>query len=386
MIVGRETNKDKLKPQPPKPSSDVPTAEEIGGASGSTGGSGRVKIRSTTQSVGAGRGEETISEFLSVDEAKNLIQKSLATNDAKTYNKIIRAIGPGYTKRQYESIWREAVDWAVWNNATPFQAIKSANFDIGVLQDYKPAGAGKTYTPTESVRQYTPTEGRNTAVEVFQSYLQRNPTKQEIEDFTKALNNAAIKNPTTTTTKIVKGKAQTTTTGGFDLKAWAQGYVSARFADEGDSLAQRQTNELRSIAKQYGVNMGDNWYSSAGVNVMRGQDPERYINDIKQQSASRYRAYADRINAGDTLERIASPYINAYANLLEINPYDVDVFDNTIQQALLSTDEKGNNVPRNLFQFELDLKKDPRWLNTKNAQQTYSGLASKILGDFGLMG
>jgi hypothetical protein len=346
---------------------------------------GEVKIP-ISQFVGFGRDSYPSFENYTLTDAKNLFEKSRATNDSATFNKIIKAIGSGYTLNQYNSIWSRAVDWASYIKGNPFDILKSSNFKSDVVGSYKPTGAGKAYTPTESVRQYTPTEGRNTAVEVFQTYLQRNPNKQEIEDFTKALNNAAIKNPTTTTTKIVKGKAQTTTTGGFDLKAWAQGYVSARFADEGDSLAQRQTNELRSIAKQYGVNMGDNWYSSAGVNVMKGQDPERYINDIKQQSASRYRAYADRINAGDTLERIASPYINAYANLLEINPYDVDVFDNTIQQALLSTDEKGNNVPRNLFQFELDLKKDPRWLNTKNAQQTYSGLASKILGDFGLMG
>lgn len=349
-----------------------------------------VKIKSGTQYEGAGRGASIVGqpvyENIEISAAKDILDKAFITGDSSTFNQIIKNIGPGYTLNQYRAIWSKAVDLASLSNGDPYDVLKNNNFRDGIIGSYKPAGAGKTYTPTESVKQYTPTEGRNTAVEVFQSYLQRNPTKQEIEDFTKAINSAAIKNPVTTISKKVNGKVQTITTGGFDAKAWAQGYVSARFADEGDSVAQRQTNELRSIAKQYGVNMGDNWYSSAGVNVMRGQDPERYINDIKEQSASRYRAYADRIKAGDTLERIASPYINAYANLLEINPYDVDVFDNTIQQALLSTDEKGNNVPRNLFQFELDLKKDPRWLNTKNAQQTYSGLASKILGDFGLMG
>lgn len=349
-----------------------------------TTGGDTVKIQTGSQFLGVGRGSQPVYKNLDVDTAKNLIEFSLATGDAATANKIINSIGSGFKKSEQESIWRSAVDWAVWSKTDPFEVLKNPNFRASVMGSYK-TGA-KTYTPTESIKQYTPSQGRKTAIEVFQSYLQRNPTKQEIEDFTKAINSAAIKNPVTTTTKIVNGKAQTITTGEFDAKAWAQGYVSARYAVEEDSLAQRTTNELKSIAKQYGINMGDNWYSSAGVNVMKGQDPERYINDIKQQSASRYRAYADRIKAGDTLESIASPYINAYANLLEINPYDVDVFDNTIQQALLATDEKGNNVPRNLFQFELDLKKDPRWLNTKNAQQTYSGLASKILGDFGLMG
>jgi hypothetical protein len=387
MIVGRETNNNKPKPpKPPKPSSDVPTAEEMGGASGSTGGTGKVKIGVDYEFLGVGRTPKEISKFVTVDEAKNLIQKSLATSDSKTYNQIIRAIGPGYTKRQYESIWREAVDWAVWNNTTPFQAIKSANFDVGVLQDYKPSGGAAQYTPTASVRQYTPSQAKNTATEVFRAFLQRNPTKQELDEFTADLNAAAARNPVTTVTKLVDGKAVTTTSGEFDVASWARGYVSARFKGETDSLATRSREDLLNTAKSYGVNMGDAWYTRAGNQIMKGQDPEKYLDDIRKTAASRYAAFADRILAGDTVEQIASPYINAYAGVLELNPFDIDVMDTTIQQALLNTDDSGQNKPINLFQFEQNLKKDPRWQQTKNAQQTYSGLATKILQDFGLMG
>jgi hypothetical protein len=387
MIVGRDTDKDKPKPEPqPKPSSDVPTAEEMGGAGGSTGGSGKVKIKSSSKSAGAGRGAETISDFLPVDEAKNLIQKYLATNNVKGYNEIIRAIGPGYTKRQYESIWREAVDWAVLNNTTPFQAIKSPNFDFGVLQDYRKSGGAGGYVPTASVRQFTPSQAKNTATEVFRAFLQRNPTKQELDEFTRDLNAAAARNPVTTVSKVVNGKVVTTTSGEFDVASWARGYVSARFKGETDSLATRSREELLSTAKSYGVNMGDAWYQRAGNQIMKGQDPEKYIDDIRKTAASRYVAFADRILAGDTLQEIASPYINAYASVLELNPFDIDVMDTTIQQALLNTDDAGQNKPINLFQFEQNLKKDPRWQQTRNAQQTYSGLATKILQDFGLMG
>jgi len=364
---------------------DMPSRDEVGGT-GTTGGTGKVKIRSTTQSVGAGRGAETTFEYLTVDEAKNLIQKSLATNDVKTYNEIIRAIGPGYTKRQYESIWREAVDWAAWNNTTPFQAIKSPNFDVGVLQDYKPSGGDGQYRPTASVRQFTPSQAKTAAVEAFRAYLQRNPTKQELDEFTRDLNAAAARNPVTTVSKIVDGKVQTTTSGEFDVASWTRGYISARFKGEADSLATRSREELVSTAKSYGINMGDAWYQKAGNQIMKGQDPEKYLDDIRKTAASRYSAFADRLLAGDTLEEIASPYINAYASVLELNPYDIDVMDTTIQQALLNTDESGQNKPINLFQFEQNLKKDPRWQQTRNAQQTYSGLATRILQDFGLLG
>lgn len=322
----------------------------------------------------------------SVADAKALLEKSLATDDAVTYNKIIRAIGSGYTPSQYEAIWSRAVDWAVLSNKTPFEALKGDNFRVGVLSTFKPSGGAAQYTPTASVRQYTASQAKSTAVEAFRAYLQRNPTKQEIEEFTADLNSAAARNPVTTSTKIVNGQAVTTTKGQFDEASWARGYITARFKGEGDSLATRSREDLVKTAKSYGVNMGDAWYKRAGNQVMQGQDPDRFLDDIRKTAASRYSAFADRILAGDTLESIASPYLNSYASVLELNPYELDVMDPTIQQALLAADDKGMNRPINLFEFERGLKKDPRWQQTRNAQQTYSGLANRILQDFGLMG
>jgi hypothetical protein len=360
---------------------DVPKKEEISGLEGEV-----ILEYGFTPTGPKGRPKRAATKTVSAEQAKNLLRISLATEDNATYNKIISAIGPGYTQRQYESIWRQAVDWAVWNKTTPYEAIKSANFDVGVLQYYAPKDKTREYIPTASVRQYTPSQAKNTATEIFRAYLQRNPTKQELDEFTKDLNAAAARNPVTTVTKLVNGKAVTTTSGEFDVASWARGYVSARFKGETDSLATRSREDLLKTAKSYGVNMGDAWYTRAGNQIMKGQDPNKYIDDIRKTAASRYTAFADRILAGDTLEQIASPYINAYAGILELNPFEIDVMDTTIQQALLNTDDSGQNKPINLFQFEQNLKKDPRWQQTKNAQQTYSGLATKILQDFGLMG
>lgn len=327
-------------------------------------------------------------EFIrtTVADAKDLIDKSLATGDNATFNKIVNSIGPGYTMNQYKAIWSRAIDWAAYSKKNPFDVLKSDNFQAGVLGSYKPSGGAGEYKPTASVRQFTASQAKNTATEIFRAFLQRNPTKQELDEFTKDLNAAAARNPVTTVSKVVDGKVQTTTSGEFDVASWARGYVSARFKGETDSLATRSREDLLNTAKSYGVNMGDAWYTRAGNQIMKGQDPEKYLDDIRKTAASRYAAFADRILAGDTVEQIASPYINAYAGVLELNPFDIDVMDTTIQQALLNTDDSGQNKPINLFQFEQNLKKDPRWQQTKNAQQTYSGLATKILQDFGLMG
>lgn len=329
--------------------------------------------------------KRTFQEY-TVAAAKDLIDSSLATGDNATFNQIINAIGPGYTMNQYKAIWSRAVDWAVLGSADPFNVLKTNNFKLGVLSGYKPGGSGAGYTPTASVRQYSPTEAKNTAVEAFRAFLQRNPTNQELAEFTKDLNAAAARNPTETITKIVDGKAVTTTKGGFDVGSWARGYISARYKNETDSLATRSREDLLNTAKAYGVNMGDAWYKRAGNQIMKGQDPERYIDDIRKAAASRYTAFSDRLLAGDTLQDIASPYLQSYASTLELNPFDIDVMDPTIQQALLNTDDAGQNRPINLFEFERNLKKDPRWQQTRNAQQQYSGLATRILQDFGLLG
>ena len=340
-----------------------------------------------TKIVPTGRKGVVKREFITTTaaEAKNLIDFSLATGDNATFNKIVNAIGPGYSIPQYKAIWSRAIDWATYSKKNPFDVIKADNFKAGVLGSYG-GGQGKGYTPTASVRQYSPTEAKNTAVEAFRAYLQRNPTNQELAEFTKDLNAAAARNPTETVTKIVGGKAVTTTKGGFDVGSWARGYISARYKNETDSLATRSREDLLNTAKAYGVNMGDAWYQRAGNQIMKGQDPEKYLDDIRKAAASRYTAFADRILAGDTLEQIASPYLQSYASTLELNPYDLDVMDPTIQQALLNTDDAGQNKPINLFEFERNLKKDPRWQQTRNAQQQYSGLATRILQDFGLLG
>lgn len=345
------------------------------------------KIIIGTKTVPSGRKGVVKREFIekTVAQAKNLIDFSLATGDNATFNQIINAIGPGYSMPQYKAIWSRAVDWATYSKKTVFDVLKSDNFQAGVLTSYKPSGSGQ-YTPTASVRQYTPQQAKQTAVEAFRAYLQRNPTNQELAEFTKDLNAAAARNPTVTTTKMVNGTAVTTTKGQFDEASWARGYLSARYKNETDSLASRSREDLLNTAKAYGVNMGDAWYQRAGNQIMKGQDPEKYLDDIRKAAASRYTAFADRILAGDTLEQIASPYLQSYAATLELNPYDLDVMDPTIQQALLNTDDAGQNRPINLFEFERNLKKDPRWQQTRNAQQQYSGLATRILQDFGLLG
>lgn len=94
-------------------------------------------------------------------------------------------------------------------------------------------------------------------------------------------------------------------------------------------------------------------------------------------------AYAAEIDAGMDLYDIASPYMQSMAKILEIPPAKVDLFDPTIRSALSQKDSKGQATSKTLWQFENDLRQDPRWTKTQNAQDSMMTNAKKVLTDMG---
>ena len=101
------------------------------------------------------------------------------------------------------------------------------------------------------------------------------------------------------------------------------------------------------------------------------------INLINMQAKTYFPALADKIDKGFTVKQLLTPYINTRANILEEDPDSVDV------SALKSvaSDPKGL---MGLYDYEISLRKDPKWRYTKNAQDSLSGLARDMTKMFGL--
>jgi hypothetical protein len=101
------------------------------------------------------------------------------------------------------------------------------------------------------------------------------------------------------------------------------------------------------------------------------------INLINMQAKTYFPALADKIDKGYTVKQLLTPYINTRANILEEDPDSVDV------SALKSvaSDPKGL---MGLYDYEISLRKDPKWRYTKNAQDSLSGLARDMTKMFGL--
>lgn len=143
--------------------------------------------------------------------------------------------------------------------------------------------------------------------------------------------------------------------------------------------------QINTMASDYGLDFSDD---TIGQWVQQGVRGQVDANVIKGQmtalAASKYPPLADRLKSGETVKQIADPYIQSQAKILELNPQSISLKDPLIQQALVSTDDKGQPITKTVYQFEQGLRNDPRWAATQNAQDSMSQTASKILQTFGL--
>jgi hypothetical protein len=101
------------------------------------------------------------------------------------------------------------------------------------------------------------------------------------------------------------------------------------------------------------------------------------LNLINMQAKTYFPALADKIDKGYTVKQLLTPYINTRANILEEDPDSIDV--STLKSV--ASDPKGL---MGLYDYEISLRKDPKWAYTKNAQDSLSSLARDMTKMFGL--
>lgn len=147
-------------------------------------------------------------------------------------------------------------------------------------------------------------------------------------------------------------------------------------------------DSLKKLATSNGLSYSEGWYQSAVKSVVAGlstsSDQERAI---REQAAGMWPAFSERIRSGEaTASDLASPYINAMAQEFEMSADQIDLNNPYIRSALTGIDDKGYPTATNLYDFQKQLRKDPRWLNTSKAQNDITGSVGKVMQMFGLMG
>ena len=155
---------------------------------------------------------------------------------------------------------------------------------------------------------------------------------------------------------------------------------------EGGSLGEI-TASLRNIAWRNGVNVSNGYIENWAKRISSGYATmENATQAVRKMGASLAPGFKKELDGGMDLYDIASPYMQSMAKILEMSPSSVSLFDPTIRKALAgSKSDKGGDVTTvPLYEFERQLKADPRWLKTKNAQDDLMGITHGLLQSFGL--
>lgn len=156
--------------------------------------------------------------------------------------------------------------------------------------------------------------------------------------------------------------------------------------DTWNGQAGEEQENLHEYAYNMGVKMSSSWYDSAARAIVRGTSSEQaYMSQIRKQAKALFPNWSKQIDAGQTVADLANPYISTMSQILELAPGSINLFDPTVTKALQYKDPStGTNTVKPLWQFESDLRNDPRWKKTQNAQNTMMQTTHQILADFGL--
>lgn len=165
------------------------------------------------------------------------------------------------------------------------------------------------------------------------------------------------------------------------------GYVKpSETGDYGGDLASIEHN-LTSLAYQNGIKLTPQQVQGWMQAVASGDgSEEEFANSIRDIAAKTFSLYGDQIKGGANLYDVASPYLQAMASTLEINPNSIDLFDPTIRGALTGTfnDKTKAYEPMSITTFENQLRQDKRWQYTTTAKDQARGYVAALSKAWGL--
>lgn len=149
-------------------------------------------------------------------------------------------------------------------------------------------------------------------------------------------------------------------------------------------IAGRSLQELKATAAANGIDLNrvfgselQDWLRK----INAGEDIETYKQTIRDVAKIGLPETVGKlVDRGVDLETIYSPYKRTMAAVLEINPESITLDDPTLRSAI------GPDREMSLYDFQRNLRQDPRWEFTDAARSEVSGLVNRVLKDFGFVG
>lgn len=170
------------------------------------------------------------------------------------------------------------------------------------------------------------------------------------------------------------------------LRFYLAGYIDLGYVPTQEGEAGEIYDQLHQYTYAMGVELANEWYNTNTRKIIQGvATVQDFKSEIAGLAKANYPQWKAQIEGGQTVSDIAQPYLQSMANILELPAGSVNLFDNTIKKALSYTNPSSmEKQAKPLWQFENELRSDPRWKQTKNAQDSLMQVGHKILADFGM--
>lgn len=238
---------------------------------------------------------------------------------------------------------------------------------------------------------------------VFQKYYGRDASQTELQDWLPQLKSQYVGPNGTTKTNIEytykNGQLTSTkylTKDNTDPKIWLEDKLQSKLASGDVTVNKLNIPEgpagkyfvaLKGLAAQNGIMLSDAAAKDYATKITAGTvDANTAYNTIRESAANAFPSLGEKIKQGIDLKTLADPYIQSMSNILEIPDTGIDLFDPKIRSALAYTTPDGKVGTKSIYDFEKELRQDPRWQYTNNARQQAASVATTVLKDFGFMG
>lgn len=143
--------------------------------------------------------------------------------------------------------------------------------------------------------------------------------------------------------------------------------------------------KLRQLAAANGVEYTDSWFRQNAVTSLAQNNLSSFEQQIRENAGSVYVQWADQIKSGANVNQLAGGHLKSLENMYDMQQGSASLFDPRVKKALQGKAEDGSPVVQPLWKFEEDLRRDPKWLTTKNANETMGQVSSGLLQEWGFL-
>lgn len=179
--------------------------------------------------------------------------------------------------------------------------------------------------------------------------------------------------------------------------AWAYGWTNDTIIDQiqrggkatfsGGNIA-AGVDTLEQYANDFGVNLTDAEVRQFRQDFLDNKGDQGLRDAIQKRAAATYTVFADQLESGRSLKSLTSAYFDKAAQLLELDPNQIEWDDPLFVGGKAFTDvdpKTGRPMLKGLWDFEKEVRKDSRWQETQNARDSVIGTTGGILKQMGLM-